>query len=100
MVLAVDDLPNLEDAPLKFEYGNDLLPNWILCDCPSYMQRMHNWYKRACRLGLKAIYASHHPYVFGVKWPQAYNITFDFADIQHMFRLKELGVEMVRLWCM
>ena len=56
-VLAVDDLPNLEDAPLEFTYGKDLLPNWILCDCPSYMQRMHNWYKRACRLGLKTIYA-------------------------------------------
>ena len=66
-MLAVDDLPNLDDAPLEFVYGKDLLPNWILCDCPSYMQRMHNWYKRACRLGLKTIYAPHHLDVFGVK---------------------------------
>ena len=36
-VLAVDDLPNLDDAPLEFVYGKDLLPNWILCDCPSFM---------------------------------------------------------------
>jgi len=59
------------------------------------MQRMHNWYKRACRIGLKTIYAPYHPDVFGVKGPQTYDITFDFADIQHMFRLQELGVEMV-----
>ena len=26
-VLAVDDLPDLEDAPLEFAYGKDLLPN-------------------------------------------------------------------------
>ena len=26
-VLAVDDLPDLEDAPLEFTYGKDLLPN-------------------------------------------------------------------------
>jgi len=25
--LAVDDLPNLDDAPLEFTYGKDLLPN-------------------------------------------------------------------------
>ena len=80
-MLAVDDLPNLDDAPLEFVYGKDLLPNWILCDCPSYMQRMHNWYKRACRLGLKTIYAPHHLDVFGVKSNQVHDIMFDFADI-------------------
>ena len=26
-VLAIDDLPDLEDAPLEFTYGKDLLPN-------------------------------------------------------------------------
>ena len=98
--LAVDDLPDLEDAPLEFAYGKDLLPNWLLSDCPTYMQRMHNWYKRAYRLGLKTLYALHHPDVFGVKGPQINDITFDFADIQHMFRLTQLGIEMVRLWCM
>ena len=97
--LAVDDLPDLEDAPLEFAYGKDLLPNWLLSDCPTYMQRMHNWYKRACRLGLKTLYAPHHPDVFGVKGPQINDITFDFEDIHEMFRLKELGIEMVRLWC-
>ena len=87
-VLAVDGLPDLEDAPLEFAYGKDLLPSWLLHDCPIYMQRMHNWYKRACRVGLKTIYASHHPDVFEVKGPQVYDITFDFADIQHIFRLQ------------
>ena len=98
--LAVDDLPDLEDAPLVFAYGKDLLPSRLLSDCPTYMQRMHNWYKRACRLGLKTLYAPHHSVVFGVKGPQVSDITFDFEDIQHMFRLTQLGIEMVRPWCM
>jgi len=96
----VDDIQNLDDAPLKFEYGKDLLPDWALTDCPPFMQRFHNWYKRACRLGLKTIYAPHHPDVFGPKGYGIFDIMFDFADIQHMFCLKELGIEMVRLWSM
>jgi hypothetical protein len=99
-LIGVDDIQNLDDAPIKFGYGKDLLPDWALTDCPPFMQRFHNWYKRACRLGLKTIYAPHHPDVFGLKGPQIFEIMFNFADIQHMFRLKELGIEMVRLWCM
>jgi hypothetical protein len=64
------------------------------------MQRMHKWHKRACRLRLRTIYAPHDPEVFGVKGPQIHDITFDFEDIQNMFHLKELGIEMVRFWCM
>ena len=99
-VLAVDLLPDLEDAPLEFVYGKDLLLSWILCDCPTYMKRMHNWYKRACRLGLRSLGAPHHKDVFGLKGPQINDISFDFEDIQQMFRLSQLGIEMVRLWCM
>ena len=99
-VLAVDGLPDLEDAPLKFAYGKDLLPSWILCDCPTYMKRMHNWYKRACRLGLRSLCAPHHKDVFGLKGPQINDITFDFEDIQQMFCLSQHGIEMLRLWCM
>jgi len=40
------------------------------------------------------------PDVFGTKGPEIFDITFDFEDIQHMFYLKKLGIEMVRLWCM
>lgn len=80
-VIAVNDVPDLHDAPLEFTYGKDLLLDWALRDCPSFMQRMHNWYKRACRLGQKTIFAQHHLDVFGVKRPQVYNIMFDFADI-------------------
>ena len=97
-VLAVDGLLDLEDAPLEFAYGKDLLPSWLLHDCPIYMQRMHNWYRRACRFGLKTLYAPHHPNVFGVKGPQVNDIMFDFEDIQHIFCLTEFGIEMVRLW--
>ena len=100
MYIGVDDFQNLDDASIKFEYGKDLLPDWALTDCPPFMQRFHNWYKRACRLGLKTIYAPHHPDVFGLMGQQIFDITFDFEDIQHMFHLQELGIEMVQLWCM
>ena len=99
-LIGVDDIQNLDDAPIKFGYGKDLLLDWALTDCPPFMQRFHNWYKRACRLGLKTIYAPHHPDVFGPKGLGIFDVMFDFVDIQHMFRLKELGIEMVRLWCM
>jgi hypothetical protein len=98
--IGVDDLPDLDDAPLKFQYGKDLLPDWALRDCPSFMRRFHNWYKRACILGLKTIYASHHPDIFGLKGQQIFDIMFDFEDIQHMFRLQQFGIEIVQLWCM
>ena len=98
--IGVDEIQDLEDAPLKFVYGKDLLPDWALRDRPPYMRRLHHWYKRACILGLKTIYAPHHPDVFGPKGYGIFDIIFDFADIQHMFRLKELGIEMVQLWCM
>jgi len=81
MYIGVDDFQNLDDAPIKFEYGKDLLPDWALIDCPPFMRRFHNWYKRTCRLGLKSIYAPHHLDVFGVKGPQIFDIIFDFADI-------------------
>jgi hypothetical protein len=98
--IGVDDLLDLDDAPLKFQYGKDLIPDWALRDCPSFMRRFHNWYKRACMLGLKTIYAPHHPDVFDLKGQQIFDIMFNFEDIQHMFRLQQLGIELVRLWCM
>jgi len=61
---------------------------------------MHDWYKRACRLGLRSLGAPHHKDVFGLKGPQINDIMFNFEDIQQMFRLSQLGSEMVRLWCM
>jgi len=82
MLIGVDDIQDLDDAPIKFEYGKDLLPGWALADCPPFMRRLHNWYKRACRLGLRTIYALHHPDVFGTKGPEIFDITFDFEDIQ------------------
>jgi hypothetical protein len=48
-------------------------------------------------LGLKTIYAPHHPDVFGLKRQRIFDITFDFEDIQYMFRLQQLGIQMVRL---
>jgi hypothetical protein len=67
---------------------------------PNDMQRMHSWYMRACRLGLSGIWARYDPDIFGAKDKGVTDIMFDFEDIQNMFRLKELSIEMVRLWCM
>jgi hypothetical protein len=79
--IGVDDFPDLDDAPLKFQYGKDLLSDWALRDYPSFMRRFHNWYKRACILGLKTIYAPHHPDVFRLKGQQIFDTMFDFEDI-------------------
>jgi len=88
--IGVDDIQDLDDDPIKFEYGKDLLPGWALTDCPPFMRRLHNWYKWTCRLGLRTIYTPHHPDVFGTKGPEIFDITFDFEDIQHMFYLKKV----------
>jgi len=64
------------------------------------MQRMHNWYMRACRLGLRTISAPYYSKVFGPAGVGITDVLFDFRDIHTMFRLKELDIEMVRLWCM
>ena len=34
--IEVDDLLDLDDAPLKFQYGKDLLPDWALSVCPPF----------------------------------------------------------------
>jgi hypothetical protein len=44
--------------------------------------------------------APYHPDVFGLKGQQIFDIMFDFEEIQHMFRLQQFDIEMVRLWCM
>ena len=82
--IGIDNIQDLDNAPIMFEYGKDLLPDWALKGCPPFMRRFHNWYKWTCRLGLKSIYAPHHLDVFGVKGPQIFDIIFDFADIQHI----------------
>jgi hypothetical protein len=64
------------------------------------MQRMHSWYMRACRLQLTSMWARYDPDIFGTKDIGITDIMFDFEDIQNIFCLKELSIEMVRLWCM
>jgi hypothetical protein len=64
------------------------------------MQKMHILYTRACRLGLSSIWARYDSDIFGEKDIRITGIMFDFEDIQNMFCLKELSIEMVRLWCM
>ena len=98
-IVGVDEIPDLPDCPKKFTYGQPLLPDWCLQDVPSEMQRMHNWYIRACRLALPTISAPYYTQVFGPAGPGITDVLFDFQDIHAMFCLKELDIEMVRLWC-
>ena len=72
----------------------------MLQDCSGFMKRMHTWYRRACRLHLTDIWARYRPEIFGLRTVGITDIMFDFEDIQEMFRLKEINVEMIRLWCM
>jgi len=96
-IAGVDSIPDLPNCPKMFKA---LLPDWCLKDVPSEMQRMHNWYIRACRLGLRTISVPYYSQVFGPVGPGITDVLFDFRDIHAMFHLKELDIEMVRLWCM
>ena len=44
--VGVDDITDLPDCPLKFEYGKPFLPQFMFEGLPVYMTRMHNWYIR------------------------------------------------------
>ena len=99
-IVGVDEIPDLTHCPKKFMYGQPFLPDWCLQDVLSEMQRMHNWYIRACRLGLRTISSPYYSQVFGPAGPSITDVLFDFQDIHAMFRLKELDIEIVRLWCM
>ena len=69
----------------------------MLQDCPGFMKKMHTWYRRACRLQLRSIWAQYPKEIFGLLTVGVTDIMFDFEDIQEMFRLKEINIEMVRL---
>jgi hypothetical protein len=97
LVVGVDDIQELPDCSINFEYGKPFLPNWVLEGVPSEMQRMHNWYMRSCRLDLRSIWAWYKLDTVEAKDIGITVIMFDFQDIQNMFRLKELGIEMAKL---
>jgi hypothetical protein len=69
----------------------------MIVGVPSDMKRMYSWYNCACKLGLKSMWARYDPDIFGAKDEGITDIMFNFEDIQNMLRLKELGIEMVRL---
>jgi hypothetical protein len=101
LVVGVDDIQDLPNCSINFEYGKPFLADAMIVGVPSDMQRTHSWYTRACRLGLTNMWARYNPDIFGPKDPKGVtDIMFDFEDIQNMFRLKELSIEMVRLWRM
>ena len=98
--VGVDNIADLPECLLKYEYGKPFLPDSLMEGVPPFMKRMHSWYMRACRLGLKTIWARYDPDIFGAKTEGINDIMFDFEEIHDMFRLKQLNIEMVRLWCM
>ena len=61
------------------------------------MKRIHTWYRRACRLQLTSIRVRYSPKIFGLRTVGITDIMFDFEDIQEMFRLQEIDIEMIRL---
>ena len=62
-----------------------------------FYEKDAHWYRRACRLQLRSIWARYPLEIFELLTVGITDIMFDFEDIQEMFRLKELGKEMVRL---
>ena len=64
VIIGVNDIP---DCPKKFEYGKPYLPDWALSMVPSEIQRMHSWYMRACRFGLRDLWERYPPDVFRTK---------------------------------
>ncbi|KAM0890274.1 hypothetical protein ACQ4PT_027105 [Festuca glaucescens] len=99
--IGVDEIPELLDCPQKFVYGKPFLPDWAIAEIPWEMQRMHNWYMRACFLGLKGMQAQYPVDVFGPPIIiEAQDINFDFQDLHDLFGLNMIDVQLIRLWCM
>jgi hypothetical protein len=97
LVVGVDDIQDLPDCLINLEYGKPFLLDAMIAGVPSDMQLMHSWYTKACRLGLTRLWAQYDLDIFGPKDPKGIiNIMFEF-DIQNMFHLEELSIEMVRL---
>jgi hypothetical protein len=69
----------------------------MIAGVSSDMKRVQSWYTRAYRVGIKSIWARYDLDIFGAKDIGITDIMFDFEDIQNMFHLKELSIEMVRL---
>jgi hypothetical protein len=57
LVVGVDDIKDLPNCPINFEYGKPFLPDTTIAGVPSDMQRKHGWYMRACKLGLTSMRA-------------------------------------------
>jgi hypothetical protein len=95
--VGVDTLLDLPDYPKSFENGKPFLPDWAITAVPNEMPRMHNWYLKARRLGLRTLCAPYHPKVFRLQGQGIMDVMFNFRDIHNIFRLGELDIEMVRL---
>jgi hypothetical protein len=76
--VGVDTLIDSADCPQRFEYSKPFLPEWSITKVPSEMQRMHNWYLRACRLGLHTLCTPYHLQLFGLQGNGIIDVMFYF----------------------
>ena len=92
----IDFVPTL-DVPEKYEYGKPFLLSFQLQEGPWEMRKFHEWYMRACRVGLSIITASVPAIVY---LSRDNYLMLDFKDIHVLFRLEKLDVNLISVWCL
>ena len=85
------------EVPEKYEHGKPFLPLWKLDEGPWEMKKFHEWYMKACRVGLSMITV----FVPAIVFLSGDNyILLDFKDLHALFRLEKLDVNLISVWCM
>ena len=98
-MIGFDAIQDLPDCPLGYEHGKPFLPDWALNDehFPWEVRRFHDWYLRASKLGVQFI-SAHIPsrcFTTLTKTTIA-----DFLEFQNMFRLGQMDITTMTLWCL
>ncbi|KAJ1257150.1 hypothetical protein BS78_K194300 [Paspalum vaginatum] len=98
-VIGLDDIGDLLDAPLIYEHGKPFLPDFARNSeyLPGEMKRFHNWYLRACKLGVLLVSAFIPSRCFNTL---SKTTIVDFLEFHNMFRLGEVDITAMILWCM
>ncbi|KAJ1257082.1 hypothetical protein BS78_K222000 [Paspalum vaginatum] len=97
-VLGLDQIADMPDCPLRYEHGKPFLTDWALEDKRflGEMRKIHDWYLRACRLGVHFV-SAHIP---GECFTTLTKTTIaDFLEFQNMFRLGQMDITAMTLWC-
>ncbi|WVZ93308.1 hypothetical protein U9M48_039297 [Paspalum notatum var. saurae] len=96
--IGLDKIADLPDCPVKYECGKPFLPDWALNSeyMPGEMKRFHNWYLRASRLGVSSVMASIPSRCFNTLTKST---IVDFSEFHNMFRLGQVDITAMTLWC-